>query len=94
MRTVDYRDGLLKRLKNRKYALGVLKRAFKESCEDRNWAAFRLILQNVIEAQGYKLAKRAGTNYQPLYRLFREEDNPESNTKARRGVGKRRSKGG
>jgi hypothetical protein len=52
MKTIDYREGLLKRLRNQQYATKLLKHSFEESCRDGNWEAFGIVLQDVISAQG------------------------------------------
>jgi DNA-binding phage protein len=78
MRTTNYEDALIKRLKNKKYAVGLLHHAFEESCNDGNWKAFGLILAQIIEAQGTKqeFARKAKVSRQHLYRLFGKNCNP------------------
>ena len=82
MKTISYQDGILKRLKNKKYAFGLIKHAFEESCQDGNWKAFGLILENIIEAQGNKkeFAQKAKVSRQHLYRLFGKKANPTLST--------------
>jgi DNA-binding phage protein len=82
LKTIDYRPDYLTRLKNRRYALGLLRTAFEESCNDGNWSAFGLILSDVIDSQGSKsaLAKKAKISRQTLYRLFDKKQNPKLST--------------
>ena len=82
MKTINYRDGLLKRLKNHKYALGLLQKAFEESCADGNWQAFGIVLEEVIEAQSNKkkFAEKVNLSRQHLYRLFGKKANPTLQT--------------
>ena len=82
MRTTSYRDGLQKRLSDRAYALGLLQKAFRESCRDGNWEAFGLILEDVIEARGGKkqFAEKVGLSRRHLYRLFGKNANPTIDT--------------
>ena len=82
MKTIDYRKGLLKHLKSRRYAAKLLQSAFVESCDDGNWRAFGLILEDVIDAQGNKkaFAKKAKISRQHLYRLLRGDANPTIGT--------------
>ena len=82
MKTVDYREGLLKRLTNPRYASQLLKYSFEESCRDGNWEAFGLVLQDVIEALGNKraFAKKIGISRPHLYRMFGKDANPTLKT--------------
>ena len=82
MPSIDYKEGYLKRLKSPRYAKGLLIAAFEESCEDGNWDAFVLILQDMIEAHGDKrsFAKRAKISRQHLYRLLGKDANPTLKT--------------
>jgi len=82
MKTISYKKGLHKRLKNKKYALGLLHHAFDESCRDGNWAAFGVILEDIIEARSNKknFAAKANLSRQHLYRLFGKKANPTLNT--------------
>ena len=82
MRSTNYKKDYLKRLKNPKYAKGLLKSAFEECIEDNHWEAFGLLLQDIIEASGNKkdFAKRARISRQHLYRLFSKNANPTLNT--------------
>ncbi len=82
MKIVDYRKGLLKRLKNPQYAAKLLRFSFEESCNDGNWEAFGLVLQDVIEAQGNKraFAKKAHMSRPHLYRMFKKGANPTLKT--------------
>ena len=41
MKTADYRDGLIERLKSPRFARRLLQKALDESCEDGNWEAYR-----------------------------------------------------
>ena len=52
MRTRDYREGLLKRLRSKSYAASLLREAFVESCRDGDWQAFGIVLKDIIDAQG------------------------------------------
>lgn len=82
MKTVDYRQNLIKRLKSSEYALKLLQRSFDESCRDGNWEAFGITLRDVLEAQGNKraFARKAGVSRQHLYRLFKTNSNPTIKT--------------
>ena len=82
MKSTSYKSDYLKRLKNTKYAKGLLKSAFNECLEDNNWEAFGLLLQDIIEAQGNKkdFAKKANLSRQHLYRLFGKNANPRLST--------------
>ncbi len=82
MKTINYREGLLQRLKNKKYAFGLLQTAFEESCNDGNWEAFGVVLEDVIEAQSSKkdFAEKVRLSRQHLYRLFGKKANPTLNT--------------
>lgn len=77
-----YEEDYLKRLRNPRYAKGLLKAAFEESCEDGNWEAFGLLLQDIIAAHGNKqgFAKKARISRQHLYRLFGKKANPTIKT--------------
>jgi DNA-binding phage protein len=70
------------RLADPKYARGLLKAAFEESIEDGNWEAFGLVLQDIIGAQGDKVAfaKKVKMSRQHLYRLFGKGANPTLKT--------------
>ena len=82
MKTVDYRQDLLKRLKSPQYAAKLLRYSFEESCSDGNWEAFGLVLQDVIDAQGNKraFAKKAHVSRAHLYRMFKKGANPTLKT--------------
>ncbi len=82
MKTVDYRESLLKRLKNPGYAAKLLKFSFEESCSDGNWEAFGLVLQDVIAARGNTraFANKIGISRSHLYRIFKKRANPTINT--------------
>ena len=82
MPSTSYKTAYLKRLKNTKYTKGLLKAAFEASCEDGNWEAFGLLLQDMIEAQGDKqaFAKKANISRQHMYRLFKKDANPTLRT--------------
>ena len=77
-----YKAAYLKRLKNPRYAKGLLIAAFEESYEDGNWEAFGLLLQDIIEAHGDKrsFARKAKISRQHLYRLFGKDANPTLKT--------------
>lgn len=78
---VDYQITLLKRLKDREYAVEYLNAAIEESfkgdCESQK--LFLNALKNVAEAQGSMsdLAKRAHVRRESLYRILSENGNPE-----------------
>ncbi len=82
MKSVNYKDDYLERLKNSKYAKGLLKVAFQESIEDGNWQAFGLLLNDIIDAQSSKkeFAKKSKISRQHLYRLFSKNANPTLKT--------------
>ncbi len=82
MKIIDYREGLLKRLKNSRYALKLLRHSFETSCDDGNWEAFGLVLEDVVAAQGniQAFAKRAHLSRAHLYRLFGKKANPTIGT--------------
>lgn len=82
MPSASYTESYYKRLRNPRYARGLLKAAFEESCADGNWQAFGLLLQDVIEAHGNKqrFAKKAKVSRQHLYRLFSKKANPTLRT--------------
>jgi len=82
MKTADYREGLLKRLRDAQYAAKLLRYSFEESCQDGNFEAFGLVLQDVIEAQGNKraFAKKARISRPHLYRMFKKGSNPTLKT--------------
>ncbi len=82
MKAVDYSTDLLNRLKSPVYARRMLQHAFLQSCKDANWAAFGMILQDVIEAQGSKtaFAKKAKISRQHLYRMCKKNANPTIQT--------------
>lgn len=82
MPSIDYKEDYHKRLRNPRYARGLLKAAFEESCDDGNWEAFGLLLQDIIETHGNKksFAKKANVSRQHLYRLFGRNANPTLKT--------------
>lgn len=82
MPSANYSDKYYKRLKSPRYARGLLKAAFEESCADGNWEAFGLLLQDIIHAHGNKrsFAKKARVSRQHLYRLFGKKANPTLKT--------------
>jgi probable addiction module antidote protein len=82
MKTSDYQAGLRKRLQSPRFATGLLKAAFLEACDDGNWEAFGLTLQDVVEARGNtsNFAKQANVSRQQLYRLFGKRANPTLKT--------------
>ena len=73
MKTVSYKDGLLKRLADPEYAAGYLTECFSEG-----EAEFLLGLRDVVEAHGGvgQLAKSAKLNRESLYRLLSKSGNP------------------
>ena len=82
MKSIDYKSDYLKRLKNPKYARGLLKTAFEDCIEDNKWEAFGLLLHDIVEANGNKkdFAKKAKLSRQHLYRLFSKNANPTLET--------------
>jgi len=82
MPSANYNESYYKRLRNPRYARGLLKAAFEESCADANWEAFGLLLQDIIQAHGNKrnFAKKAKVSRQHLYRLFSKKANPTLKT--------------
>jgi probable addiction module antidote protein len=73
MKTVSYKEGLLKRLVDVDYAAGYL-----TECLEQGEAEFLLALRDVVEAQGGigQLAKAAKLNRESLYKLLSERGNP------------------
>ena len=82
MKTRDYKEDLLKKLKNKRYAAKLLQYSFEESCRDGNWEAFGIVLKDVISAQGntQEFAKEANISRANLYRLFSKKANPTIDT--------------
>lgn len=82
MNTRDYKIDYLTRLRNPRYARGMLKVAFEECLEDGKWQVFGLLLQDVVEAQGSKqdFAKKSKLSRAHLYRLFAATANPTIET--------------
>ena len=80
-RCVDYQTTLLKRLKDRDYAVEYLNAAIEESFkgDGESRKLFLNALKNVAEAQGTMsdLAKRAHVRRESLYRILSENGNPE-----------------
>jgi len=76
--TDDYRNDLLKRLKNSKFALGYL----NECLKDPNEGVFLLALRDVAEAHGgfKKLAAKSKLNREHLFRILSRKGNPRLNT--------------
>jgi DNA-binding phage protein len=82
MKTRDYREDLLRRLKNKRYAAKLLQCSFEESCHDGNWEAFGIVLKDVIAAMGntQEFAKSAKISRANLYKLFGKKANPTLET--------------
>lgn len=73
MATVNYQEGLLKRLQDRKYASEYLNEALKEDSQK----TFMLALRDVAKAKGITLAaKEANLNRETMYRMLSEKGNP------------------
>lgn len=77
--TVDYKEGLLERLKDPKYAEGYLNEALKLSIEEKDGAGFQLALKDVAEARGGMTALAQGTGFkrENLYRVLSKERHPK-----------------
>jgi DNA-binding phage protein len=82
MRTVPYENALHERLRDPRYARGLLKSAFAACTEDGNWEAFGLLLRDIVSAHREKraFAKSAKISRQHLYRLFGPKANPTLKT--------------
>jgi probable addiction module antidote protein len=78
MRLKNYREDLLKRLKDADYAAEYLAQVLAE--KDR--AAFLVALKDVVEATGgmSAMAKRAGLKRPSLYKIFSRKGNPTLET--------------
>lgn len=75
-RTAAYKPWVIERLKNPKIAAAYLNAASRESLP-----AFLKALRKVAEAhQMSKVAKAAGVQRESLYRMLREQGNPEINS--------------
>ncbi|MBT6339580.1 MAG: putative addiction module antidote protein [Desulfobacula sp.] len=73
MATVNYQEGLLKRLQDREYASEYLNEALKEGSQE----TFMLALRDVAKAKGITLAaKQANLNREAMYRMLSEKGNP------------------
>lgn len=76
---VDYREGLLKRLrKDPEHAMGYL----NECLQDENSGVFLLALKDVADAYGglKKLAKKTKLNREHLFRMLSKNGNPRLDT--------------
>jgi probable addiction module antidote protein len=71
--TSNYKDVLLERLSDPKYAAGYL-----TACADEGGDVFLLGLRNVAEALGgiAQLAEQSELNRESLYRMLSEDGNP------------------
>ena len=82
----DYHETLIKRLKDRDYAVAYLNAAIEEGQKDdvESKKLFLNALRNVAEAQGSMsdLAKRARVRRESLYRMLSKKGNPELNSLA------------
>jgi probable addiction module antidote protein len=82
----DYHDSLIKRLKDRDYAVAYLNAALEESFagDKESQQVFLNALKNVAEAQGSMsdLARRACIRRESLYRILSKNGNPELNSLA------------
>ncbi len=75
MKTEDYRQSLLKRLKNPDYAVGYLTDVLAEESQE----AFLIALRDVIEAREEnfsELSKEIGITRQGLYQALSASGNP------------------
>ncbi|RLB87785.1 MAG: putative addiction module antidote protein [Deltaproteobacteria bacterium] len=73
MATVNYQEGLLKRLEEPGYASEYLNEALKEDSQE----IFMLALRDVAKAKGITIAAReANLNRETLYRMLSEKGNP------------------
>lgn len=73
MATVNYQEGLLKRLEEPGYASEYLNEALKEDSQE----IFMLALRDVAKAKGITLiAKEANLNRETMYRMLSEKGNP------------------
>lgn len=72
--TNDYRNGLIQRLGDAKYAAGYL-----SACAEEGQDAFLLGLRDVAEAMGGvgQLAGDAELNRESLYRMLSQDGNPK-----------------
>lgn len=82
MKTRNYTEDSLKKLKSRNFAAKLLQYSFNESCRDGNWEAFGIVLKEAIAAQGntQAFAKAANISRANLYRLFGKKVNPTLET--------------
>jgi len=73
MATVNYQEGLLKRLQDQEYASEYLNEALKEGSQE----TFMLALRDVAKSKGITLAaKEANLNREAMYRMLSEKGNP------------------
>ena len=74
---VPYRDDLLRRLKDPKYAAAYLTACLED--DDDGDGGFLLALRDVADAQGgvRALAKRTGLNREHLFRMLSKSGNPQ-----------------
>ena len=82
MKLGSHKEHLHKHLRDPEFTRGLLVTAFEDSCEDGDWGAFGLLLQDIIEATGDKknFAKKIGISRGHLYRLFAKNANPTIKT--------------
>ena len=72
--SINYRNGLLKNLKDTKEAAAYLNAAL----EDGSQEVFMLALRDVADAKGISdLAKKSGLNRENMYRILSEKGNPQ-----------------
>ena len=73
MATVNYENGLIKRLQNPEYASEYLNEALKEGSQE----IFMLALRDVAKAKGISQAAReSNLNREAMYRMLSENGNP------------------
>ena len=71
--SIDYRDDLLRRLKDPKYAA-----AYLSACLEDDAATFLVALRDVADARGglRRLAKKTRLNREHLFRMLSRSGNP------------------
>ena len=81
-RTKDYRDNLIKTLKDPDESSAYLQVALEEYQEDGNSEVLLIALRNVTEARGgiAKLAQKTHLNRQNLYKTLSKTGNPRLDT--------------
>lgn len=84
LRSIDYQEWLLEKLKDHDEAVAYLNAALEESLkgDEESQALFLVALRNVAEAQGGvgNLAKKAGIGSESLYKTLSDKGNPKWHT--------------